>query len=840
MLMQVESRRVIRCTKALSRSMHSLVARLRGRATSQATTTSAHSDDTELTTPDTPTAYHGPSAARMALPRSPVDQKILPQVDELMDSFSQIDLGDTGLSPPPIRKRNSEGLPPRRVLASGSDPGPSGAAAEGDPRPDSPASECSSLPERSVRLSRFSRRVASSGLWSTFGRHDAGTSPRSSRMDQQSAWTRFTFGSVDTLAIPRMSDISRLEGTGTVASSVSVDRYGRPSIASETSSGLPGQSYASWRRSDLLAITPDEPTNERSISPDTTSSRHNSTKRSVITQSSRSTSSPAATVHTPSMQTFEFNSSSPNTFGQVSPPQLSAFVSSVSPPPLPPLSHPELVASMATRSQPVLRDLSNTVTPPLRHWSSAIYPKTYPPRRRHRIDSNDENAAPYSATARRTIRAYASLPRVRQMFRADERVSRRGSQKSLRRDSAEWNAAQATSGVLVGDAGEHFGWPAAVSHEMVRLSLGGTALGNGRGTQAALATAADPDIIPSPRVHNVPAGSGEPAARPCSPLLSPVAAPAPRQGQSASPSSSSRALTSSVAGQSDGGESLAQLPSNADNSLSRTPGGVAEAERGMDVGESSTLREDGDRTRQNATLPRAAGPRTPRKSILRQSSSAFLDQEQGSSFPQQQNVKSTPPSRRSSMRHPARHSSEPTLHSVLETPVGKGKRKAEEIDITPPDIRKQHATFVIPTQQRRTYDLVLAFLPLIALDNLQAYIASRNHPTPHRHTNSANVSGCRPPPRLLPVQDIPAQAPRSPRPMRDRRQIATACPRPPPCAQSHGPQTDRARSAALPARCNNPLPLQCLHPCPSPDETDEVYPKDQYLSAPSSHRTRRR
>ena len=132
--------------------------------------------------------------------------------------------------------------------------------------------------------------------------------------------------------------------------------------------------------------------------------------------------------------------------------------------------------------------------------------------------------------------------------------------------------------------------------------------------------------------------------------------------------------------------------------------GVVEAEGGMDAEGLSTLREDGDHQgRQSATLPRSAGTRTYRKSILRQSFATppGHGQEAGSSVQQQNNVNATPPSRKSSMRHPARHSSEPALPSVLETPANnKGKRKAEEIDLTPPDQKHHHATFVIPSDHR--------------------------------------------------------------------------------------------------------------------------------------------
>ena len=677
--------------------MHSLVARLRGRAASQTTTASIQEEDNVPPTPDTPTLPHG---FQEGGPRSPVDQKILPQVHELMDSFSHVDITSTGLSPPPIRRQV------RRVSEpSSSQPGPSVSSVEGG-RSDSPAaSEVSSLRGSRSNLSRFSRRVASSGVWSTFGRHSSGVSPRSSRIDQQSARTRFTFGSVDTLAIPRQSDVSRLDATRTLASSVSLDRYGRPSFASESPGTMRMSSDTSSRGRPLpLASTHDEPTNDLSTSTDTTPSRRNSTKHSVATRSSHSTQSHSASVHTPLTHTFDLDSSSPHTFGQTSPGTPSVFVTSGSPPPpLPPLNHPELIASI-TRSQSMLRDLSNhpVATPPLRHWTSELHGKTFPPRRRRRKTNGspgDENSISFPSAARRTLRAYASFPRVRQLFQPEQRPRSDSSVHLSRRSSAEWSAHQATFGV-VDDSSVEYGWPAAVSKEILRLSLGDDAAGKSRKSKDASvsATSVDPDIIHRVR-NNVPAGSGEESGRPCSPLLSPNPAPAHPDGWSPPLASLCSSLTPSIVDQLDARDEPPKQGLDVDDSLSK-PVGVDEVDRGMNAGDSSTLDEAGDYGFRSATLPRPA--RTPRKSILRQSSPLALeDPEVGPSTPFNG---ASPSPRRSSGRHPARHSSEPALASVLETPTNnKGKRKAEDLDITPPDQRNQHTTFVIPADHRSEY-----------------------------------------------------------------------------------------------------------------------------------------
>ncbi|KAI0684530.1 hypothetical protein BC835DRAFT_1293015 [Cytidiella melzeri] len=125
--------------------------------------------------------------------------------------------------------------------------------------------------------------------------------------------------------------------------------------------------------------------------------------------------------------------------------------------------------------------------------------------------------------------------------------------------------------------------------------------------------------------------------------------------------------------------------------------------------ELSTLKEEGDDVRQSATLPRAAtGSRGYRKSILRHSSSLNQQSPEAgpSSLESAPTSASTPKtSRRTSLRRPSRHASEPIMNQDPETPTSnKGKRKAEDVDITPPDPRlAQHATFVIPADHRRTH-----------------------------------------------------------------------------------------------------------------------------------------
>lgn len=139
------------------------------------------------------------------------------------------------------------------------------------------------------------------------------------------------------------------------------------------------------------------------------------------------------------------------------------------------------------------------------------------------------------------------------------------------------------------------------------------------------------------------------------------------------------------------------------------PGGVVEGQSSMSARngvELSTLKEEGDDARQAMTLPRAAtGNRVYRKSILRHSSSLNpQDSEAGPSSLETPFTSTPKESRRSSARRPARYASEPSIGQIPETPLkNKGKRKAEDLDLTPPDRRSalQHTTFVIPSDHRR-------------------------------------------------------------------------------------------------------------------------------------------
>lgn len=748
--------------------MHSFVARLRARAISQSTTISTQSEEPPPHTPDTPTFGHPVQSASesTSVHQAPIDRKILPQVHELLDSYSTEENTNQGLNPRPVKERSPVQHTPLWEES------PESESSRPDDRSDSPATTS----QRSLRLgrgsfSRLSQRLASSGPWATFGRMKDPSTPRLSQLEHPPSSRRFYTGSVDTFAIPRRSRSSRSVAAYTADSSVSVDHLRRPSRASEASSWMHPQSIiSSHRRSfSLSAIHQDmdEPVVQPATpsSPPTSSSGKESAKPSITARSSFSTQSQVVSVHTPVLQASDdiTTASSPRTFGQPSPPlRLSAFVTpAASPPLLPPFEHTDILQPPvhhpqesklpetldSSRYRRTLRDRSNTVTTPLRHWTSSLHAKTFPPRKRGKSVgcSPDENLIPFPSTSGRRLRNYASMPGVRHLFEQQPpsraSISQRESSKSSRRASADWNARQATSGVLSGATGD-YGWPAEVSEEMIRISLSSQlpqardkATGGKAGTRRRETRgSANADI--TQRVHNVPRSSDDVAGRPCSPLFSLNSPPQSIEGMSTIVFFSSfKVERTSFAGTAESGDK-SSWPHPQDIFLeSFKSGGVVEGKSSMSVRNGvplSTLKEDIDDVRQSETLPRAAtGTRGYRKSILRQSSSLDAQgPEAGPSSLHHGLFVAPTASRRSSLRRPARHASEPTLTKVPETPTKKGKRKAEDIDLTPPDPRtSHHATFLIPTDHRREF-------------KAWVYRVDSNQVGLHRYSSSIRTFSC--------------------------------------------------------------------------------------------------
>ncbi|KAI0684529.1 hypothetical protein BC835DRAFT_632472 [Cytidiella melzeri] len=505
--------------------MHSFVARLRGRAVSQTTTVSSHSE-TLPDTPDTPTFTH--SLHDFSDAHTPViSRRILPQVHELLESYSTEDhLPDThpadelqsGLSPRPVKHN----IRPSSVSSN--------VDASNERSESRSASPSTSVNIGKGSFARISRRLATTP-WSTFGRT---TTPKVSQLDHAPTSKRFHFGSVDTFAAPRASQSSTSLANYAAGSSVSHNRSRRPSHTSEGSSW---KNESSHRRSPSLSTIVQD---LHSSSPPGTSSGITSVKGPSPTHSSPSSKSQVFSAHTHVLSNLNMHSgsSSHQTFGPTSTSiHPSAFVTPTTTP-IPEVDTNASLPNLASPLQAILCDKSNETTdpPPLRHWTSSLHAKTFPMRQRSKTVSSgkpDENTVPFPASGRR-LRSYTSAPAVRHIFlqrppSTPKLGGRRPSTKSSRRSSADWSAQQATAGVAFNAVGE-YGWPAQVSREIIRMSLGDldapqlrhSATGKRHDRQSANA-----DI--TKRGHNVPHAS-EVAGRPCTSLPSPNSLPHNTEG----------------------------------------------------------------------------------------------------------------------------------------------------------------------------------------------------------------------------------------------------------------------------------------------------------------------
>ncbi|KAG1788792.1 hypothetical protein EV424DRAFT_1307008, partial [Suillus variegatus] len=165
---------------------------------------------------------------------------------------------------------------------------------------------------------------------------------------------------------------------------------------------------------------------------------------------------------------------SPGTFGHPTPESRSTFTFACAspPPPLPPLNHPALSSYLKDKNV-------NNITPTASGFASDRSNSF--PKRSSRIPSGigDDFFVSLSMKFGRSVRRSASLPKVQDVFppsseeqpAAQRLRTRTISDKARlrRRNSASWSAQQATEGV---NSSSNNAWPAEVSREMLRLSLG--------------------------------------------------------------------------------------------------------------------------------------------------------------------------------------------------------------------------------------------------------------------------------------------------------------------------------------------------------------------------------
>lgn len=738
--------------------MPSLLVRLRQRAISQSTTTSRNSAGSSSHIDPSASSAELPSIReRVPSPITPtVARKIVPDISGLLESYSSDAESSPGLRPPRPRKRST--VESIQDTPQGGDDGKklgqeAGGALinERDPRREGLDAGPSRLPvpqdiqgqrptRSRSRLARFAPQLPS-GAWSTFGRNKEQDPHKAAHYSPPPTASTSRKASVESTG-PKRQTSTKARRSSKFGSISSFQRYANRSFISAHSN----RTTVSRSSSAKYSNEDEDPTHHPPSPPHTTSSRQNSTKKSSITHSSHSAQNPQAVPSSPDNRYSGIDS--PRTFGALTPPTQTTGFSPAPPlPPLPPLSNPEIISALSnralSRSFTLTHVAPNFTTSTPRKWNPAIHGKTYPLRRRRRtihVVQQGENSVPFpvGASTRRTLRGFSSLPRVRELFTIpsnsrDEApfrprtTSSAGSSRrrtktttSSRRSSAEWSSHQAVAGAT-SPTPNQFGWPAEVTQEMLRLAFARenrVAEGGPDGPPGDLAGVAEGGIAPRGSLHALGALTRESSF--------PYFRPSPAHLSSSSALPKGSLVVSSMAGdrlnlasstvnkqnnqQTNGGQS--GLQSRRGDSILIGAGSVVEGDTVEMLSPSGDVRTKATANRSSSprrasTMPKSAGPHTPRRGIL--TSTTHPPQggsEAGPSTPLLSNSLPSPSSNmRSSSTRRNRSSSEPGLSSVQESPVTptKGKRKAEEgLDITPPDQKSdRRATFILPEGGRR-------------------------------------------------------------------------------------------------------------------------------------------
>ncbi|OCH90415.1 hypothetical protein OBBRIDRAFT_597162 [Obba rivulosa] len=723
--------------------MPSFLARFRTRAVSQSTTSgsarSAASPATATTSASSPDLMTPPATYVL---QPSMDRKIIPDMAQLMDSYASED-SDTGLKPPRARKRatllkdvdavifDNDRASKQSLKSVGKE---NVAVISGSGSSPSNASATSSKKQRSSRLAR---QLSSVSPWSTFGRHRSQESHLSAQRDKFVPTGRNSHvSSIDSTA-RRSRKSKRSDHDPAFGSLTSIDKRPSTSHSSDgfyvqTPLSTPGKKTSSKPDNGVHV----EDTSLATRSPN--DSLRSTRSRSLTTRSSHSIHSQHVYTSTPVSHNQALALDSPHhTFGNPSPgsshsrSRSSAQHSTQAspPPPLPPLNHPAFESRVYSRSQEHTQNLSDR-----KSWSTQEHGQTFPPRQ-FRTAGGGAHASsvpfpPAQLTFGRHVRlrAHSSLPRVQHVFRSpslegtDAPPNRRRSRsESSRRSSAEWSAHQAVAGVASPRPSE-FGWPAEVAHQMLAMSLGPPVGDTGRVPAGGTARAN--------RVVAVNRWSE--STLPCSQVPSHLIPP-PLQ-----PPVSIESRNPFEAVERDGGRHLSwprkRLPSaKFKRQHTSEQGHRRMQERDVAIDASDKATGGPGEEHPNGIAPISGAPRSLHESSADPTASTSQAMV---SVPSSQSPSSapfpSPPAQKLSHWRPNRSASEPGLQSVPETPAQKkGKRKAEEVDITPPD-HKQHTTFVLPQTHRSPRRLRISFRPLLQVPpNRQHTIVYLRHIPAH-------------------------------------------------------------------------------------------------------------
>ncbi|KAG1751115.1 hypothetical protein EDB19DRAFT_1274030 [Suillus lakei] len=327
--------------------------------------------------------------------------------------------------------------------------------------------------EISLNESKSIDRLAAPGDWSTFGRQRVRSSPMVPGFADHSPTKDTTRRLSYSPSLKRSNGNKNGKGFSSAGSSHSIATSHSVSRSSIAHHDISAQTS---NRGRTLTIPDNNHTSSSSIhsksSPtDTVSSRLHPRTPNRPRSNTSPTTGPAAYFTTPILRELGFDS--PGTFGHPTPESRSTFMFTYpSPPPsLPPLIHPALSSCLKDKNV-------NDITPTASGFAdrSNSFPK-----HSSRIPSGigDDFLASLSMTLGRSVRYSASLPKVQDVFPpsseeqpATQRLRARtisDKARPRRRNSASWSAQQATEGV---NSSSNTAWPAEVSREMLRLSLG--------------------------------------------------------------------------------------------------------------------------------------------------------------------------------------------------------------------------------------------------------------------------------------------------------------------------------------------------------------------------------
>ncbi|KAG1766026.1 hypothetical protein EV702DRAFT_61128 [Suillus placidus] len=445
--------------------MHSFLSHIRGRGINHSAAPPLQPENFCIV-PPTPALSYGVDSTIETSPavRYGIDQRILENPSSYLDmDYSEslprslsprtrrhtVDVSSWGLRNIPRAKPISESVCEVDKPGSGS-PGPAH--------------------ETTLSESKSIGRLTAPGDWSTFGRQRVRSSPMVPGFADVSPTKDATRRTSYSPLLKRSNSNKNGKGLSSAESSHSImssHSVSRSSLAPRDISA------PTSNRGRTLTIPDNNHTSNYSKSSptDTVSSRLHPRTPNRPRSNTSPTTRPTAYFTTPILRELGFDS--PGTFGHLTPESRSTFTFAYPspPPPLPPLNHPALSSCLKDKTV-------NGITPTASGFAkrSNSFPK-----RSSRILSGigDDFFASLSMTFGRSVRHSASLPKVQDVFppsSEDQPAAQRLRARTIsdkarprRRNSASWSAQQATEGV---NSSSNTAWPAEISREMLRLSLG--------------------------------------------------------------------------------------------------------------------------------------------------------------------------------------------------------------------------------------------------------------------------------------------------------------------------------------------------------------------------------